>query len=567
MRALTIGLITWFSFSATVAFADDLPGAASLDELARKVIMALDDEDYPAILALMIPPPVKSEVHIVNVAWYEDQRANMLEIATAHRQILADRKQLPLKEHIVTVPQIQFLDPPRKYTPRNGKEIEYGIGSVAGSNSTTINLFGVAAAHGGRWYLERMSSRGDELRINHLRGIYGSKLPIQLDDKSYPLPDGWVVPDETSLPPGMPVQYFDTRSKTFKSAEFLSGQHGHRRIIYLPGEDGMAGETLYVEYVIVAVDTLKQSDKDPTAFKLSVRLLHPESDVLLPENLIPITAETPLVLGTPIKEYIRTGPTPVWETRIVVEPIKDNSVRIMDKLWHRYYGSEELTKYAIEKSVVERLQQPGAAQEFEPLYIDALEQGAKQMIAEDVKKYPITLLHPEGYIPLPENEFVARGTRLFVEETDHRTWKTGVAFVDSQAGPLVLVWEADIEPRPEALQRSSTLMFDRKALNQSDQPPHPERGSPSMLMIDSNAAKPQPGTFEVVLLKSENKDFRVVKAISEIVGVDLQDALRITREVPISLRKNLTVADAYKLQQQLEAAGGTAKIQAMSIAQ
>lgn len=514
--------------------ADVLPGAASREELGQRIIKALDDEDYPAIVALLMPPDIASVPVFADPVNYEAQRKEMLEIAKAYRQLLSERNHLPLRETVITKPEIQYKGRVISGTFAN-EPWELCDGEVTGHFFKNLKLFSRAGAFRGRWYLVHLESGDDVSRMNRLRNRFGGNLPIRSCGKSYPLPAGYVHPDAEAARPGLPIQYFDESAKKFKVAELLSSAPDSQWIVRLPVRGNQGGETLKVlsHLVVASIDDLRKSVEEPDHFRPSAQLLNPESVAILSDDLVRLTLNTPLVPGTPIKIPNWRGGKTSWETRTVIHPIQREVVLYMEPRGLHRSASVDLDECAIEKSVLERLQQPEAVREFEPLFIKALEVLTADSIKNDAKSFAINLPYPDGYAMLKENRLVSRGTRLLAEE--YKAWKSGTVMLDSARGPVVVDWDDQEYFNPVVVRRSS-------------------------LLINEAAAKPASEQFEVILLNSGGSDAAVAKVLTEIIDIDLKTAVEILKKTPIPVQKGLTVAEAEKLKQKLEAAGGKTEV-------
>lgn len=272
--------------------------------------------------------------------------------------------------------------------------------------------------------------------------------------------------------------------------------------------------------------------------------------MVLPDTYVPLTADVPLVPGTPLKREWNGKLEPVLVLGDVrgrrVPILQDDDNRRRDEMW--------ISQLAIALTTLQRLREPGA-KEF---YADQLRKLEQSTPKGQVRRFPIRPPYPQGTIPLANDLVVAKGTKLQVSFAAQ--WYVLLVLNDSREGEVECQWNPGTGKQNLWITRDSVVISEtEEARLRARMAGKEEPGSaPPPDGVDGSVPVPR---FVIVLEGvPTNKRVAVAKVIMKICDVELKGALERCNLLPNVLTRCPTEAEAKGFQKQIEAAGGKASI-------
>lgn len=367
-----------------------------------------------------------------------------------------------------------------------------------------------------------------------------------------PPPEGWVVLDGATSPllPGMPV--LGTWMGAWREAELLQVEGNCLSVRWAqppPEEPLLFRSPLDRNRIAVSNATLARGRAAPGDFRPSERLLEGGA-MVLPDTYVPLTADVPLVPGTPLKREWNGKLEPVLVLGDVrgrrVPILQDDDNRRRDEMW--------ISQLAIALTTLQRLREPGA-KEF---YADQLRKLEQSTPKGQVRRFPIRPPYPQGTIPLANDLVVAKGTKLQVSFAAQ--WYVLLVLNDSREGEVECQWNPGTGKQNLWITRDSVVISEtEEARLRARMAGKEEPGSaPPPDGVDGSVPVPR---FVIVLEGvPTNKRVAVAKVIMKICDVELKGALERCNLLPNVLTRCPTEAEAKGFQKKIEAAGGKASI-------
>jgi large subunit ribosomal protein L7/L12 len=360
-------------------------------------------------------------------------------------------------------------------------------------------------------------------------------------------PEGYqIATKETPLLPGMPIRLFQGN---WQDGEFVAKKDD---IFATVSHKLFANRDPIIRQVpwhLIAVSdaTLQQGREHPDSFRSSYRLLK-DGSLPLEKNWVPLTADTKLVPGTPL-HLERAGR---WVPAMAVSPAENGRVTVFVLEGPRIRQTLSITEFAVDKATLDQLSAPGAAETF----AKSLEQTEAATPQPNIPRrpprtYPITQPLPAGSEKLAAEATVPKDTKVQIEWA--RKWYSATVLEESKTGDVMVRWD-DFAKWEEPVVRDS-LIIDQKLqakLARATSTALPKAKTPDPAAADN---------LELVLESFGTGKIAVTKVVMEITGFNLKDAKETVEAAPIVLKDHLSKAEAERFRQQIESAGGKAKVQ------
>jgi large subunit ribosomal protein L7/L12 len=358
-------------------------------------------------------------------------------------------------------------------------------------------------------------------------------------------PEGCVLMGSLSLPPGMPVKIF-AGNDTWLGAELLGYQADDavvRRVENpIPGRH--AAQVARRNHVAVTKATLEQAEKNPKEFQPSLRLL-PNTLSILTDDLTPVTAETPLLPGTPVRVADQWGG---WVKSYCLTVPKEGQVHAKNDDFHKQEKDYSIALLAVETAVLKELQQPDAKEVFAKR-LDALDAAwvAERRSKAHVRDYLATYPLPLAYSPLGERDRVKKGDRF--QAYWGNGWHVVTAVSESAEGAVEINWDDRSANWREFVSRKSLFRVGTAA----------SEDAVAAADIVTNRKKPT-GGYRLTLDSAGKRKVAVMKVVMELTGLDLKEAREAIEETPIVLGQALAQEQAEAFLKKIQDAGGRATV-------
>lgn len=355
-----------------------------------------------------------------------------------------------------------------------------------------------------------------------------------------------IATKETPLLPGMPVRIFHGG---WQEAEFVAKRGDILAVVshkFFTDRDPIIRQ---VPWNLIAVSdaTLQQGREKPDSFHSSYRLLK-DGSLPLEKDSVPVTAEMTLTLGTQLK-LERAGR---WVPSMVASPPENGRVTVIFLEGPRIRQTLSITEFAIDKSTLELLGKPGAAETLAKA-LESIEAQQPTIPRIPARAYAISQPMPSGTEKLSADVSVPKDTKLQIQWGAR--WHSATVLEESKTGDVKIRWD-DFKGWDEPVTRDS-LIIDQKLqakLARATGNPLPKAKTP-------DPTPPAGEDLELVLESFGTGKIAVTKVVMEITGFNLKDAKETVESAPIVLKDGLSKAEAERLQQQIESAGGKAKVQ------
>lgn len=389
-----------------------------------------------------------------------------------------------------------------------------------------------------------------------------------------PPPAGSVVVDNNTTPllPGMPV--LGTWMAEWHEGELLAVSPNLLTIKWTKTVDKRpAISSMARARVSVAMATLDKGRAAPATFKPSVQVLE-GGTIPLDPDLVPLTADIKVVPGTPLKAEWAGK----FDTVTVTGKPRGTEIPVT---WDSRKGWNENRKIgmlAIEKETIDRLKEQDATEHF-AARLEELDHAEPARPKTPAKDYAISLAIPRNSGRLKDKIPVPEGTKL--KAVWGNQWYTLRVLSDSDEGPVECNWEnfgngnwnewinrnSLVITKDEETKLRNRAQADRAKEKEDAEEKPAAPAKTTAAARTTPAAKPAPpaaptgGKYEVVLEEMPaSKKISIAKVVMKIAGLELKDALQLTDALPISLKGELSEAEAKGFQKQIEAAGGKASV-------
>jgi ribosomal protein L7/L12 len=393
-----------------------------------------------------------------------------------------------------------------------------------------------------------------------------------------PPPSGYIKVDKTTqhILPGMPMlgawmgEWHDAellgvnKTNDFVSVKWLNNHTGRPAI-----------SKIQIDRTAISSTIQNEGRENPEKFKPSVKVLN-GGLVPIDAGLMLIDQNLKLLPGTPLKAEWAGK----WETVTVTAESISQEVALVWDNWKGWNEKKNRADLLIETSVLEQLQKSDAADFFAKRLTSFDKSQINNPIKshEDIKKmhpkkYELTLSLPKASSKVKSDTFIPKGTNLGAVWGNK--WHNLTVLSDSSEGPVECHWDGyPANTWNEWIDRDSLVIPDSELRKAQAALKKLNAGKPTeeLTKKEANAGLPQGstqtstsndsvlGSYELELTDVGPSKTKVAKLVMELSGVELKDAIDILSELPITLKKGLSITDAKNWQTKIEQAGGKANI-------
>jgi len=299
------------------------------------------------------------------------------------------------------------------------------------------------------------------------RAAYEEHKKSQVPPAALP-PDHVAVDASTKLLPGMPVMA--GWKGAWESAEVIrfSPAKGIVLVKYAKYPDHLTQLALS-QWVAVLPATLVKGDSKPEAFKPTVRTLG-DSTLAIPENYVPVEEDTPLLVGTPLKQDYHIK----WSEVYVLE-LKEDRVRIGYKGYSQHWDKDvRRSELIISNKTLDELKNPEAVKRLvEAMNTDRKSNEFKSGLSRSsddgfptarssggrLQKYPINIDVPKGAQVVAEDLPLEPGTPLAV--CWGRRWHPVSVLAVNDDGTVKIHWDEFGDNWDGDMQRDQLIIQDK----------------------------------------------------------------------------------------------------------